>query len=385
MMRTITLIMLLLASIGTQGQGIEFFHGSWAEAKDKAETEDKIIFVDAYASWCGPCKRMAKNVFADPDVGAFINASFVPLKLDMEKAESKDFGKEYSVSAYPTLFFLNEKGELLKRIVGGRDIAGFMALAEQVLESYDRSGSYAELYDKGGRDYDLVYNYVKALNNANKSSSKIANDYLRSDYDFSSEERAMFLFESLTRSDSRLFEMFVKERKTIEHLLGQDAVAQKIEDACWNTIQTAIDFETQSLVDEAKSNMKNHLAPKAKNFGYQADYEYAKAVADAESIGDTAIKVAKHTADKDAEKLHDLCNELLQYKALNPNILTSSEDIAKMAVNASDAVQYKFTYAKILLANNKNKKALKEAKKALNNSEDPHISREIEEWISVNK
>ena len=47
----------------TFGQGIDFFHGTWKEAMEKAEKEDKILFVDAFAKWCGPCKTMSKASF----------------------------------------------------------------------------------------------------------------------------------------------------------------------------------------------------------------------------------------------------------------------------------------------------------------------------------
>lgn len=68
-------------STAIQAQGIDFFHGSWAAAQEKAKAEQKLIFVDAFASWCGPCKRMAAQVFPDPQVGDYFNANFVNLKL----------------------------------------------------------------------------------------------------------------------------------------------------------------------------------------------------------------------------------------------------------------------------------------------------------------
>ena len=69
-------------------QGIEFAHGStWKEILAKAEKEDKLIFVDAYAEWCGPCKKMAKDVFTQKEVGGYFNANFVNVKMDMEAGE----------------------------------------------------------------------------------------------------------------------------------------------------------------------------------------------------------------------------------------------------------------------------------------------------------
>ena len=60
----------------TEAQGIEFEHGTWAEALAKAQKEDKMIFVDGYAVWCGPCKMLAKNIFPQESVGKFFNENF---------------------------------------------------------------------------------------------------------------------------------------------------------------------------------------------------------------------------------------------------------------------------------------------------------------------
>ena len=348
----------------------------------KAQEEEKIIFVDAYATWCGPCKRMAKFVFTDPEVGEFYNQTFISLKIDMEKPEGRAFGKEFPVSAYPTLFFINEKGELLKRVVGGLDAKQFLSLGRDIAESYDRSGDYAEAYENGDRSYDLVLNYIKALNNANKSSLKIANDYLRKQKDMTEDQRARLLYESMVTADSRLFTLFIKDRSTIESLMGREKVEEKIEEACWNTIQNAIAFESEMLLTEAKEKMSQHLKKQAEQFGYEADYEFAKANADIELLNTSALTLAKKVANNDAERLHDLCNELLQYRSLDQSVTTSSEKIAKMAISKSDNSEYLLTYAKILYANDKTSKALKNARKALSKSTNQKERQMIQEWIA---
>jgi len=354
---SLSLLLVFFLIQGISAQGIEFFEGSYEEALVKAKAEEKLIFVDAYATWCGPCKRMSKNVFTQPEVGEFYNQAFIALKLDMEKPKGREFGQLFPVRAYPTLFYINEKGELLKKVVGGKSVEQFLAIGQEIAGSYDRSSDLAALYDSGERDYDLVLKYVKALNNANKSSLKVANDFLRERKDLSPEKRAAFLYEALTAADSRLFTLFVKDRDHIEALVGADKVEEKIKEACWKTIDTAIEY---------------------------ADYEYAKSQADLSMLKSAALNIAKNNAKKDAERLHDICNELLQYQSIDPSVTEVSEKIAKMAVDEDKGSSYMFTYSKILLQNNKQKKALKAAKKALELSEDDRGRKEIEEWIKHN-
>ena len=380
----LSIFFLLQLSLHIQAQGIEFFEGSYQEALAKAEAEEKLIFVDAYATWCGPCKRMAKNVFTHPDVGEYYNQAFIALKLDMEKPQGREFGEKFPVRAYPTLFYINEKGELLKKVVGGKSVEQFLALGQEIAGSYDRSGDLAELYESGERDFDTVLKYVSALNNANKSSTKIANDYLREQKDLSTEQRARFLYEAMTSADSRLFTLFIKNRAAIESLVGDEKVEEKITEACWKTIDTAIEFDSPDLLSEAKQKMSDHLKAQSKAFSFDADYEYAKSQADLTLLKSAALDVAKHNAKKDSERLHDICNELLNYKSIDSSVSEGSEKIAKMAVDGEETANYMFTYSKILLENNKQKKALKTAKKALELSEDELDRKEIQEWIDHN-
>ena len=139
-MRVLALLFSLFAFVTISGQGINFFHGTWEEALEQAAKEQKLIFVDAYAKWCGPCKRMAKNVFTQQVVGDYYNDNFINMKIDMEEGMGLSFRQKYRVSAFPTLFYINENGEIVKKSVGGKGIDGFIALGKGVVASYDRSG-----------------------------------------------------------------------------------------------------------------------------------------------------------------------------------------------------------------------------------------------------
>lgn len=118
-----TFALLMFASIGTsvQAQGIEFFKGTFDQALEKAEQEGKLVFMDAYTTWCGPCRMMANNAFPNAEVGAYFNKHFVNLKMDMEKGEGPMLARKYRVVAYPSLFFLKSDGSVAHRAVGAKN------------------------------------------------------------------------------------------------------------------------------------------------------------------------------------------------------------------------------------------------------------------------
>ena len=88
------------------------------EVMSKALKEKKVIFIDCFTTWCGPCKKMTAEVFTDSSVATYFNKQFVNLKLDMEKGEGPEMAAKYGVYEYPTLLFVNDKGEVLLRLIG---------------------------------------------------------------------------------------------------------------------------------------------------------------------------------------------------------------------------------------------------------------------------
>lgn len=103
----------------TTVEGVEFFHGTWEEALAKSEKENKLIFLDAYTTWCGWCKKLDANTLSDKMVGEFFNENFINVHMDMEKTpESKKLAAKLQIRGYPALFFINGKEEV-KHLVAG--------------------------------------------------------------------------------------------------------------------------------------------------------------------------------------------------------------------------------------------------------------------------
>lgn len=93
--------------------GIKFFNGTFEKALEEAAKQKKIIFMDAYTTWCGPCKMLSAKTFPDKAVGEFFNKHFINVKMDMEKGEGPNLAMKYDVKAYPTLLFIDKSGKKL--------------------------------------------------------------------------------------------------------------------------------------------------------------------------------------------------------------------------------------------------------------------------------
>lgn len=94
-------------------EGIQFIHGDWKNALAEAKSQHKLIFLDAYASWCGPCKMLKKNTFPNKEAGEFFNKNFINIAVDMEKGEGPFLSNKFSVSAYPTLIIADADGNII--------------------------------------------------------------------------------------------------------------------------------------------------------------------------------------------------------------------------------------------------------------------------------
>lgn len=106
---------------GTNGSaqtGIIFATGTYGEALAQAKAENKLVFVDCYTSWCGPCKMLARQTFPAQSVGEYMNPRFVSLQIDMEKGEGIELAKLWNVDAYPTMVILDAEGNVKGRVVG---------------------------------------------------------------------------------------------------------------------------------------------------------------------------------------------------------------------------------------------------------------------------
>ena len=144
-------------------EGMELFHGSFEEALALAEEQDKLVFVDVYTMWCGPCVVMQETVFPVAEVGEYFNPRFVNLKLDMENEDQNgpEIGARYKVGVVPTYLILDTEGNEIGRATGGASPSQFISMISRALgESTSTFDAMQARYDEGERSQEFIQQYL---------------------------------------------------------------------------------------------------------------------------------------------------------------------------------------------------------------------------------
>lgn len=239
-------VFVLLISSGSLFGQMKFAHGDWNDVLDRALSQNKIIFVDAYTDWCGPCKMMAKNVFTDSEIGDFYNKNFLNVKIDMEKGEGPGLAQMYNVRAYPTFLFIDGNGNLIHRGIGYQQPDKFMELGKTALNPEKRIGSLERKFKKGDRDPEFLYNLAKAkIELMDGNYQDIVKAYLETQEDWTADKSMELIFYSVEDINSKMFSFFVDNKMSFEKIFGKETMVQKVtEIAVKNTFigETTPDF-----------------------------------------------------------------------------------------------------------------------------------------------
>lgn len=112
-------------------EGIQFHNGTWEEVLQLAKKENKLIFLDIYATWCGPCKQLKKNTFSNTKVGIFYNQNFVNVAFNGEQEEGKMLMQKYAIRSFPSLLFIDGNGKVVGQTAGYHNSNQFIELGQK--------------------------------------------------------------------------------------------------------------------------------------------------------------------------------------------------------------------------------------------------------------
>ena len=237
--------------IAEDREGIQWVKGlSWEQIKEKAQKENKYIFVDCYATWCGPCKRMDEEVYVKDTIGEYMNAKFVNVKVQMDKTKNDDeevrkwyndaaqLQARYKVVAFPSYLFFNPQGQIVHRDLAYIEPEKFLTM---VAKAFDPKSQYYHLkaeYESGQKDYAIVRDLV---GQAKRFGDDQFVKQLRSDYlSYLSKQRRSIIFNkgnidfiasAIQNTKSPWLKMFYTDENKINKVMGQSGFATRVIDS----------------------------------------------------------------------------------------------------------------------------------------------------------
>lgn len=250
MKKTAILSFLFLTAIAF-AQGIKFEEGNFKSILAKAKKENKLVFIDAYAVWCGPCKLMVKNIFPLKPVGDYYNANFVNAKIDMEKGEGIDLAKKYNVKVFPTYLFINGDGEEVHRTIGYVEEKDFIQFAMDAGDPSKRLTALKQKFEKGEKDPEFLLNLANlTIYNDTDFSNKVIERYFAEKPELNRDNLGL-LFQAMKSTEGAPYRIFTERKADILKMLPEQQYASMDKNVKVNTVMAKAYNSTTKKLDEA--------------------------------------------------------------------------------------------------------------------------------------
>ena len=182
MKKQLIFISALFISLLGFSQGIQFEHGTWKDVLEKAKQTNKPLFIDVYTSWCGPCKKMSKDIFPLAEVGKVYNENFVCYQVDAEKGEGIYIARKYGVKAFPTYLFVKSDGTLFYTAIGSREAKIFLLLSNKAVAELKDPKTIAvwdKEYLEKKDDPAFILNYMNKRSILGLPNAPLFDEYLK--------------------------------------------------------------------------------------------------------------------------------------------------------------------------------------------------------------
>jgi len=245
----LSLAFLSLTGLGfAQEKGISFERGkSWEQIKAKAKAENKYIFMDVFATWCGSCKDMEKNVYPSQVVGSFMNEKFISVKVQADHSkedneevmawyqDAKRILEDCHIDGYPSYLFFSPEGKLVTRGLGYKDVNALVTLASEAIDPQKQYCTQLEQFKQGKLELKRMPDLARKAKSFGEIelAQQIANRYVNG-YLLKLPKQELFTKENLNligsfldNENSKAFELFMKEQEKINAVLG-DNQAEKM-------------------------------------------------------------------------------------------------------------------------------------------------------------
>lgn len=237
--------------IRAQETGIQFSSGlSWSQIREKARIENKLIFLDCFATWCAPCREMDRTVYPVGRVGHFMNARFISVKVQLDTTRNDDdpvqqwyedaysIQQQFKISVLPTFLFLSPEGKILHKGVGKKNVEEFLDIACDATDPAKQYYTLINNYRQGIRNYEgMGFLSIKAkelgdVNLADSIAVDFKDNYLnkKEGPGLCTRENIEFIrqFYRLLTSQDSLFSLFYHHADFADRIVASEGLSERL-------------------------------------------------------------------------------------------------------------------------------------------------------------
>ncbi len=358
-MKFICILAMSMASIVASAQeSLHFETGTFAEILAKAKKENKLVFMDAYASWCGPCKMMERDIFTKPTVQQYYNTKFINSHFDMEKGEGPKIAQKYQIRSYPTFLFLNGDGVVVKKSMGYQNEEQFLALGKEADNPLFKGESMRKRFEKGESDPEFLINLITLNLTSDMEFARMASEryFAVKKTPGLTKDEVYILLNSVNSLKSPNYRALQKYRSEIIKVMPEQNLVQ-----FENTIKLSDIAERAINKDKKEINDAQFLFEAEKLIGKEAALEYLQAVklnfytsvADYESFATTAIQYYAHPETANPDELMKVATVISEHSK-NTIALKKASEWAESSVMKGETAENTYLLAKLYFRIGKN-------------------------------
>jgi thiol-disulfide isomerase/thioredoxin len=248
--------------IPAMATGIKFENIGLEQALSKAKEQNKLVFIDIYATWCGPCKYLSKVTFKDESLGEFMNEHFINIKLDGEKGDGDQLMVDFELNSFPTMLILDPERALKKKMIGASDAEELISEVRGVVFPEETAiFQMTQNYNNGERSREFLSEFIVESLNEDKEFEAITNEFIElyPDIDLHNENEFIVFCIGINDRSHSLAKEFVSNIDKIANTHGKDIVSSKLDMLIVEIVNEAFEKKDPSHIDtEVESIYKTY-------------------------------------------------------------------------------------------------------------------------------
>ncbi|GEO10053.1 thioredoxin family protein [Segetibacter aerophilus] len=274
-MKKLLLLLFVIPSILFAQKGVQFEHGlTWKQIQAKAKAEKKYIFMDAFTTWCGPCRYMTANIFPQEKVGTFFNQNFINVKaqLDTTKADNDEVKSwytdahnimtSYKVNVFPTYLFFDPNGKLVHRAIGSSEADQFLAKAKDAVDPEKQYYVMLDKYKAGKKDPQFLLSLAKASQEAYDMpvANSVSKEYLATQKDMFTKDNIEFIDRFTRSTKDQGFSFILNNPEKFDAVRGEGSANKKLTEIILNEEVFPMIFKKDAGIPDWKTITTNLTA-----------------------------------------------------------------------------------------------------------------------------